>query len=74
MEERTGYIWDGLGYFWVISNKRLAQAGYGSILDRYESLYLCNRIAVYRTVCTVVRGLAVQPMGSLPLLQKRPLG
>ena len=27
---------------WAISNKRLAQAGYFSILDRYESLHLCD--------------------------------
>ncbi|MGM9768075.1 MAG: group II intron reverse transcriptase/maturase [Candidatus Cryptobacteroides sp.] len=27
---------------WAISNKRLAQAGYYSILDRYESLHLCD--------------------------------
>ena len=26
----------------AISNKRLAQAGYYSILDRYESLHLCD--------------------------------
>ena len=26
----------------AISNKRLAQAGYYSILDRYESLHLCG--------------------------------
>ena len=27
---------------WAISSKRLAQAGYYSILDRYESLHLCG--------------------------------
>ena len=27
---------------WAISNKRLVQAGYYSILDRYESLHLCD--------------------------------
>ena len=27
---------------WAISSKRLAQAGYYSILDRYESLHLCD--------------------------------
>jgi len=27
---------------WAISNKRLARAGYYSILDRYESLHLCD--------------------------------
>ena len=27
---------------WAISNKKLAQAGYYSILDRYESLHLCG--------------------------------
>ena len=27
---------------WAISNKRLAQVGYYSILDRYESLHLCD--------------------------------
>lgn len=26
----------------TITNKRLAQAGWSSILDRYESLHLCN--------------------------------
>ena len=26
----------------AISNKRLVQAGYYSILDRYESLHLCD--------------------------------
>lgn len=38
----------------AISNKRLAQAGYYSILDRYESLHLCDWTAVYKAVRTVV--------------------
>ena len=37
----------------AISKERLAQAGCCSILDRYESLHLCNGTAVYRRVRTV---------------------
>ena len=35
---------------WTITNERLVQAGYYSILDRYESLHLCYPTVVYRRV------------------------
>lgn len=38
----------------AVSNKKLAQAGYYSILNRYEFLHLCAWTAVYRPVRTVV--------------------
>ena len=38
----------------TITNERLVQAGYYSILDRYESMHLCYPTNLYRTVRTVV--------------------
>ena len=37
-----------------VTNERLAAAGFFSILNYYESLHLCGRTAVYRSVRTVV--------------------
>ena len=51
-EEYIGEWWEQARL--TVLKKRLVQAGYYSILDRYESLHLRGRTAVYRTERTVV--------------------